>query len=77
MNTADQKILNNYLGLLERLNTKMKLDIIDRLKKSIKSQISTEKMKSSFGSWKSDESPEELIDTLRSNRNFNRNIEEL
>jgi len=77
MNTADRKILNNYLGLLERLNTRMKLDIIERLKESVKSKPSSEKMKLAFGAWESDESAEELIDTLRINRNFNRNIEEL
>lgn len=76
MSTADQKILDNYFGLLERLNKKMKLDIIERLKKSVKSQGSTENMKASFGSWKSNESAEELIESLRRNRNFNRNIEE-
>ena len=78
MSTADKKILNNYLGLLERLNPTMKLNIIERLKESVKTHKSpTTKHKSSFGAWKSNDSADKLIDSLRNSRNTNRHIEGL
>ena len=78
MDAVDKKILNNYLGLLERLNPTMKLNLIDQLKKSVKSRVSTKsQMKSAFGSWNSDESAEELIELIQNSRNTHRNIEEL
>ena len=71
MNTAEKKILNNFLGLLERLNPTMKLNIIERLKESIKTHISpTNNLKSSFGAWKSDDSADKLIDSIRNSRLF-------
>lgn len=78
MDAVDKKILNNYLGLLERLNPTMKLNLIHQLKKSVKSRVSTKsQMKSAFGSWNSDESAEELIELIQNSRNTHRNIEEL
>lgn len=78
MDAIDKKILNNYLGLLERLNPTMKLKLIDRLTESVKSGISSKStIKSAFGAWNPDESAEELIDTIHNSRNTNRQIEEL
>ena len=78
MDAVDKKILNNYLGLLERLNPTMKLNLIHQLKKSVKSRVSTKsQMKSAFGSWNSDESAEELNELIQNSRNTHRNIEEL
>lgn len=77
MDAADQKILNNYLGLLERLNPAMKLTLIDQLTDSAKSDIpSKSKISSAFGAWRSDESAEELIEFIRNSRSTNRQIEE-
>ena len=76
MDAIDKKIMNNYLGLLEGLNSMMKLTIIDRLKKSVKSNVATEsKRKAAFGAWNSAESAEELIENIKSSRNTNRQIE--
>ena len=78
MDAVDKKILNNYLGLLERLNPTMKSNLIDRLSRSVKSRVSAKsKMKSAFGAWNSDESAEDLIELIRNSRNTNRQIEEL
>tara|TARA_R110000796_G_scaffold96719_1_gene202904 strand:+ start:305251 stop:305487 length:237 start_codon:yes stop_codon:yes gene_type:complete len=78
MDAIDKKILNNYLGLLERLSPTMKLNLIDRLTKSVKSKASAKsKMKSAFGAWSSDESAEELIKRIQNSRKTNRQIEEL
>lgn len=77
MDAIDKKILNNYLGLLERLNPTMKLKLIDRLNESIKSYVSSKStMMSAFGAWDSDESAEEIINTIRKSRHTNRQIEE-
>ena len=77
MDAIDKKILNNYLGLLERLSPTMKLNLIDRLTKSVKSSASSKpKMKASFGAWSSNESAEELIQQIQNSRNTNRKIEE-
>ena len=72
MDAVDKKILNNYFGLLERLNPSMKLRLIDRLTESVKSDTSSEsKIKSSFGAWEAGESTEELIESIRRSRNSN------
>jgi len=77
MDATDKKILDNYLGLLEKLTPNMKLKLIDRLKVSVKSRrIKQSTMRSAFGAWNQDESAEELIDTIYKSRNTNRNIEE-
>ncbi len=78
MDSVEKKILDNYFSLLERLNPKMKLNLIERLTASVKSYISpVSKIQSSFGAWNSDESAKELIELIRSNRNTNRQIEKL
>ncbi|MEP5612438.1 MAG: hypothetical protein ABJP45_09330 [Cyclobacteriaceae bacterium] len=78
MSTAEQKILNNYLGLLEGLTPKMKLNLIERLKESTKKKVSSKSgLKAAFGAWKSNESAEELISTIVSSRNTNRKIKDL
>lgn len=78
MDAVDKKILDNYLGLLERLNPTMKLDLIDRLSRSVKSNVAPKsKMKAAFGAWNSDESAEDLIELIYNSRNTNRQLEEL
>ena len=78
MEKAENKILNSYWGLLSNLNTKLKLDLIEKLTQSIKSDHSKKsKIKSAFGAWKSDETAEELIEKIRSSRYTNRQIEKL
>jgi translation initiation factor RLI1 len=78
MDAAEKKILNNYFGLLERMNPSMKLNLIERLTASIKSRGSSKsKIHSSFGAWDSEQSADELIDELRISRHTNRQIEEL
>ncbi len=78
METDDRKILNNYLGLLERLSPEMKVNIIEELSESIKSgKASKTTMKSAFGAWESEESAEELIDKILESRHIDRKIEDL
>ena len=78
MESTDNKILNNYFGLLSGLSARLKLDLIEKLTQSIKAEFSSEsRIKSSFGAWQSDESAEDLINQIESSRQTNRQIEEL
>jgi hypothetical protein len=77
MDAVEQKILNGYLGLIKSLTPTMKLNLIKRLKDSMKTPKQEEsQMDEAFGSWHSNESAEELIETIRSSRMTNRQIEE-
>jgi len=78
METTDNKILNNYLGLLSGLSARLKLDLIEKLTQSIKAEFSRESsLKSAFGAWQSEESAEELINQIESSRQTNRQLEEI
>jgi hypothetical protein len=50
---AESQILNNYYGLLKDLTPEIKLALIEKLSKSLKSEISSknDKMKIAFGAW--------------------------
>ena len=81
MNTSTQNIngIDYYYGFLKNLKHDSKLDLISKLSESLKS---TEKnndvsLQSLFGAYKSDETAEEIIKSLRESRVFNRNIEAL
>lgn len=77
MDAVEQKILNGYLGLIKSLTPTMKLNLIKRLKESMKTpKAEGSQIEEAFGSWHSNESAEELIKTIRSSRMTNRQIEE-
>jgi len=75
---ANTEILNNYLGLLKNLNPDLKLELIKKLTKSVKKDISPKKnsFEKSFGAWKSKKKSDEIIEEIRSSRNFKREIEQ-
>lgn len=81
MRTADlyTKIINGYLGLLKNLSPSSKLDLISKLTQSVKSDIRSQKnnLEKAFGAWDQEESADELINTIRNSRLFNRKIEGL
>lgn len=81
MKAADlnNKLINSYLELLKNLSPSNKLDLIAKLTESIKSDIKVKEnaFEQSFGAWEDNESVEELINTIRDSRQFNRQIEEL
>jgi len=81
MRTADlyTKIINSYLGLLKNLSPSSKLDLISKLTQSVKSDITSQKnnLKKAFGAWDQEESADELVNTIRDSRLFNRKTEEL
>jgi len=71
--------LESYFGLIRNLSPELKLDLIEKLSKTLKSSLSENQSsyKSTFGAWKSDKSADEIIAELREKRSFNRQIETL
>ncbi|MBC8486636.1 MAG: hypothetical protein H8D45_11415 [Bacteroidetes bacterium] len=76
INTA---LIDSYFGLLKNLSPEIKLDLIERLTKTLKVDLSRKEnsLQEAFGSWKSTKSAEEIIKELRESRNFNRQTEAL
>jgi len=79
MNTADinTKLIDSYLSLLKNMSAQNKLDLISKLTKTVKTEMEQEKTDfyKAFGGWDKNESAEELIDTIKGSRTFNRTIE--
>jgi len=80
MNTADinTKLIDSYLSLLKNMSAQNKLDLISKLTKTVKTNVEQEKTEfyNAFGGWDEAESAEELIDSIKGSRTFNRTIEE-
>lgn len=73
------KLLENYFGLIRNLSPEIKINLIEKIAKTLKENISSNKtsINDAFGGWKSDKSADEIISEIRENRNFNRQIEQL
>ena len=73
------KLLDNYFGLIRNLSPEIKINLIEKIAKTLKENISSHKtsIDDAFGAWQSDKSADEIISELRKNRNFNREIEQL
>jgi hypothetical protein len=80
MNTADinTKLIDSYLSMLKNMSTQNKLDLISKLTNTVKTDIGQENTEfyKAFGGWDETESAEELIETIKESRTFNRTIEE-
>ena len=74
---AETQILKGYWELLSNLNPKLKLELIEKLSKSISRDLITKKdrFEESFGAWIDNRDSEEIINEIRNSRNFNRQIE--
>ena len=79
MSTAELNttIVEGYIGLLDNLSPDNKLDLISKLTKSVKLDLSKKKSSfmKSFGAFESSKSAEEIIEEIRNNRVFDRKIE--
>jgi hypothetical protein len=80
MNTADinTKLIDSYVSLLKNMSAQNKLDLISKLTSTVKKDLEQEKTDfyKAFGGWDKNESAEELIETIKGSRTFNRTIEE-
>jgi hypothetical protein len=80
MNTADinSKLIDSYISLLKNMSAQNKLDLISRLTNAVKTDLEQEKTDfyKAFGGWDKNESAEDLIETIKGSRIFNRTIEE-
>lgn len=72
MTLAEKHIIDTYSGLFENLSADSKLELLERLAKSIrKENISKEKeFFSSFGAFASDRPAEEIAKEIRESRKF-------
>lgn len=71
MTITDKNILESYSDLFEGLSFSNKLELIERLTKSLKVAKSKENnFYKSFGAFSSEKSAEEIISEIKSNRKF-------
>lgn len=80
MNTTDinTKLIDSYISLLKNMSSQNKLELISKLTNTIKTDLEQGKndFYKAFGGWDENESADELIDTIKRSRTFNRTIEE-
>lgn len=71
MTVTDKKILESYSDLFEGLSFNNKIELIERLTKSLKVKKSKENnFYKSFGAFTSEKSAEEIVAEIKSNRKF-------
>ncbi|PBJ07386.1 hypothetical protein [Flavobacterium sp. ACN6] len=71
MTVTDKNILEAYSSLFEGLSFSNKIELIERLTKSIKGNKSKENnFYKSFGAFASEKSAEEIVSEIKANRNF-------
>lgn len=71
MTITDKNILESYSDLFEGLSFSNKLELIERLTKSLKVTKSKENnFYKSFGAFSSEKSAEEIVSDIKSNRKF-------
>jgi hypothetical protein len=75
----NNRLVDTYLELLKNLDPNVKLDLINKLSISVKSDLNRKKSSfdKSFGAWDKEEDAEKIINEIRGSRNFNRIIESL
>lgn len=77
--TTSINMADYYFGFLKNLKHDSKLDLITKLSESLKTSENTNEisLQSLFGSYKSEQSADEIIEDIRNSRFNNRQIEEL
>ena len=72
MTYIDKHIVETYTGLFEGLNAMSKIELIESLSKSLKTEKKTKEnlFYKSFGAFSSDKSAEEIIKDLKASRKF-------
>lgn len=72
MTFTEKNIIENYLGLFDNLNAISKLELIEKLTKSLKSESKSKERNfyKSFGAFSTEKSSDEIIAEIKSNRKF-------
>ncbi len=72
MSYAEKHIVQTYSNLFEGLSSLSKLELIEYLSKSLKSKqnVKEKNFFSSFGTFSSDKSAEDIIEEIKSSRKF-------
>lgn len=75
MDIAEKNLINAFTVLLENLISTGKKELIERIKKSLKIDNTSEKngLVDSFGAWKSSKSPEDIIKEINDELKFEDN----
>jgi hypothetical protein len=76
INDFNIRLADSYLALLKNMSADMRLELIAKLSASLKSTVSKKQTVDYYnGIWKSEESAEEIIESIRQSRVSTRQIE--
>ncbi|REH00172.1 hypothetical protein [Flavobacterium aquicola] len=72
MTFTDKNIIENYFGLFESLNSMSKLELIEKLTKSLKAETKSKETNfyKSFGAFSSEKTSDEINTEIKSSRKF-------
>ena len=72
MTFTDKNIIENYYRLFESLNSMSKLELIEKLTKSLKTESKSKENNffKSFGAFSTEKTSDEIISDLKSSRKF-------
>lgn len=72
MSYTDRIIVETYSGLFEGLSSLNKIELIESLSKSLKTELTTKEntFYKSFGAFSNEKSAEEIISDIKSSRTF-------
>ena len=72
MTFTEKNIIESYIGLFESLNSMTKLELIEKLTKSLKSEAKKKESDfyKSFGAFSTEKTSDEINAEIKSSRNF-------
>lgn len=72
MTFTDKNIIENYFGLFESLNSMSKLELIEKLTKSLKAETKNKENNfyKSFGAFSTEKTSDEINEDIKSSRKF-------
>ena len=72
MTFTDKNIIENYFGLFDSLNSMSKLELIEKLTKSLKSEVKSKENNfyKSFGAFSKEKTSDEINIEIKSSRKF-------
>ena len=72
MTFTDKNIVENYFELFESLNSITKLELIEKLTKSLKTEAKNKEINfyKSFGAFSAEKTSDEIVSSIRSGKKF-------